>query len=215
VYTRDRDHFVVAHAFLRSVLGAELALDPAAVGMRVEDAGKPRLADAQAAPSAGSTAAAPELHFNLTHSGGLALCAVSWGRRVGIDIEAIRPLARLDDLIRRVCGPAERADLRRLEPERRLRTFLQTWTRKEAYVKMTGAGLGSLVRVDTRDSAGRWQVRDLAVPAGYVAALAAEGRAWRVTRRSWPGYPDGGPKPVSLDSQGDAQPWRTQPTEPR
>ena len=76
------------------------------------------------------------LHFNLSHSGDYALCAVS-DTPVGADVEKPRRLR--PDVVRRCMRPEE---IRWLEessdPDR---AFTRLWTRKESYVKMTGAGL--------------------------------------------------------------------------
>lgn len=52
----------------------------------------------------------PRCQFNLSHSGTLALCALS-DRPVGVDIQMVRPVWR-DSLIDRSCTPGERAWLR-------------------------------------------------------------------------------------------------------
>ena len=72
-------------------------------------------------------------HFSLTHSGTLAALAVS-GTPVGLDIEKIAP-------VRRAAARAltiEERDYMKADPERR---FAYLWTRKEAVLKCTGAGL--------------------------------------------------------------------------
>ena len=83
----------------------------------------------------------PRLHFNLSHSGGLALCAVG-GAPLGVDVERVRP---------RRAGLAEYA----LSPEEYRwyqaggggwGRFYTLWTLKEARVKCTGQGLRQLAR---------------------------------------------------------------------
>lgn len=115
-------------------LGAGAALDFAlrAEGLRERDAalgfrehGKPFLRDR------------PELFFNLSHSGGYALCALS-DREVGADVERIRPVR--DSLIRRVCTDPELALLPQ-DPEARRSRFFQLWTAKESFLKLSGDGL--------------------------------------------------------------------------
>jgi 4'-phosphopantetheinyl transferase len=192
-FTRDRDRFIAAHGFLRSVLGAALGSEPTAIALATEPAGKPFLE--------GSPALKPDLHFNLSHSAGVALCALAYGRAVGVDIEAVQPLDELDGVMWHVCTSAERAALGRLGPAERLRMFVQIWTRKEAYVKMTGRGLGFDVRriqvqvgargcrvsvsVDGRHPRGSWELRDIPAPIGFVAALAAQGQRWRANYHPW------------------------------
>jgi 4'-phosphopantetheinyl transferase len=46
-----------------------------------------------------SMATDADFHFNLSHSGELALCALGYARPVGIDIEAVKPMNRLEGLM--------------------------------------------------------------------------------------------------------------------
>lgn len=76
-------------------------------------------------------------HFNVTHSGHFAACAVDTAP-VGIDLETPRPFR--EALAKRVCGPAEEAFLYpngHFDEQR----FLELWTVKEAFMKYTGTGL--------------------------------------------------------------------------
>ena len=75
-------------------------------------------------------------HFNLSHSGTLALCAVD-EQPVGVDIEMIRP--HHPNLARRICS-AEELDW--LEGQKDHQSALcKLWTCKEALVKCRGTGL--------------------------------------------------------------------------
>lgn len=78
----------------------------------------------------------PQYHFNLSHSGQFALCALD-ERPVGVDIECIRPHHfRLAD---RICSPEELDWLAR-QPDKTV-ALCQLWTCKEALVKYHGTGL--------------------------------------------------------------------------
>lgn len=82
--------------------------------------------------------ALPDFHFSLSHSGNMALCAVS-PQPVGCDVEVPR---RYDaQIARRFFHPAERAWLfSRPESEQR-DAFFRIWTCKESFVKALGLGL--------------------------------------------------------------------------
>ena len=88
----------------------------------------------------------PELHFNVSHSGGLALCGVGEAP-LGVDVEVLRP--RRPGLARYVCSETESAWLERQGGD--WGAFYTLWTLKEARVKCTGEGL-------------RRPPRDIAVP---------------------------------------------------
>ena len=83
---------------------------------------------------------APWLHFSVSHSGGLWVCALC-RYDVGIDIEqhAARDHAALS---RRFFHPNEIEYTRRGGTE----AFYSVWTAKESYVKLTGTGLSRDLR---------------------------------------------------------------------
>ena len=77
-----------------------------------------------------------DLHFNLSHSGDLALCALD-SAPVGVDVQIVKQWR--PSLPKRVGSPAELAWLERqseLWP-----AFARLWTLKEARAKQSGQGL--------------------------------------------------------------------------
>ncbi|MBI2737469.1 MAG: 4'-phosphopantetheinyl transferase superfamily protein [Rhodospirillales bacterium] len=124
-----RRRFLVAHAGLRVALGRHLGLDPKGLSFEANEFGKPRLKGGWPGD------------FNLSHSGGRAVLAVSDEAEVGIDLERVRPIEHLD-LGKRYFHPNEVAAIaapRDLEEQRR--AFFLIWTLKEAVVKAIGCGL--------------------------------------------------------------------------
>jgi 4'-phosphopantetheinyl transferase len=174
----DRQRHLVAHGVLRLLL-AEYASHPAeSLRFEAEEHGKPRLS-------------APEsnLSFNLSHSGDIVLIAVTVTARVGVDVEMMK--ARTADELNRVAEKVfALAEQRALQNsgERHTQQFYSTWSRKEAYIKGTGAGIargldhfhvydeqGSALS-DVRDSRspGAWWLHDLVPETGYAGALATD-----------------------------------------
>jgi 4'-phosphopantetheinyl transferase len=191
---RRRD-LVVSGAALRSILAAYLEADPRAVRFSIDDGGKPRIDAAwNDLP----------LTFNLSHSRGRALVAVTLSREVGIDLERLRRDLPMDRLAARFFSPREIAALRSTSEELRPAAFFACWTRKEAFVKATGAGIfrqslqSFVVSVEPGPGpvplsipghdaeAGRWRLESIAMPPGYAAAVAVEG-PFRVHRFRWDG----------------------------
>lgn len=82
----------------------------------------------------------PCVHFNISHSGDVAMCAVS-DVTVGVDVQLICDFK--EKICRRYFLPRE-ADFVLKEPDssKRQSKFFDIWTLKEAYAKMTGGGLG-------------------------------------------------------------------------
>ena len=174
-----REQFLVAHGLLRQVLGRESQRPPASLRFGHAPAGKPFLA---------GPAEAPELEFSLSHSGDLVLIAVSLDLPLGVDVE--QGSKQLDPLrlAQRFFSPAEQAQLVALPSDQQLDGFLACWTRKEAYLKATGAGVsGGLshfdvtlapdqparLLVDRRvpGAAQQWRILDVPAEPGYRAAL--------------------------------------------
>jgi 4'-phosphopantetheinyl transferase len=121
------------------------------------------------------------LHFNMSHSHELALCAVSTRREVGIDLEYLRPMPDALQLAKRFFSRAEHA----LVPvEEQVPVFFRLWTAKEAYLKATGKGLGhpldQVEIIRTQDSWALsealpgWSMQSFTPTANYLAALVIE-----------------------------------------
>jgi 4'-phosphopantetheinyl transferase len=191
---RRRD-LVISGAALRSILASYLEAEPRAIRFSIDEGGKPRLDPAwNALP----------LTFNLSHSRGRALVAVTHGREVGVDLERLRRDLPMDRLASRFFAPREIAALRSTPESLRAAAFFATWTRKEAFVKATGAGIfrqslqSFAVSVDPGTGpvplsipghdaeAGRWRLESIAPPPGYAAAVAVEG-PFRLQRFRWDG----------------------------
>jgi 4'-phosphopantetheinyl transferase len=177
LFDPDRARFAVSRAFLRAVLGLYLGVAPAVPRFTYGEHGKPALEGAPA--------------FNLSHSGGLALLAVTAARpAVGVDVEWYREVRPLEGVVERICSTDERDAFWRLPAEQRREVFFRIWSRKEAFVKISGAGFSmpvdvvevsqepeaALVRLDgSREKAGHWSMRALAPGESYSGCVAHEG----------------------------------------
>ena len=129
-FERDRRRYLAARLALRHVLGAALGVDLAAVRLAEDGNGKPCLADDP-----------DRCHFNLSHSGGLALIALSRAAPVGVDLELAGMMEADGDLVAACLCPAERCQWNAIGLAARRRAFLDLWTRKEAALKAVGLGL--------------------------------------------------------------------------
>ena len=168
----DRHLYVTAHALLRRLLGARLGRDPAALRFVREPC--PGCGDPHGRPALPDT----PVHFSLSHSGGLALIGTA-GRPLGVDVEERTGGAVADDLAASL-HPGERGQLAALPPgPARDAAFARCWTRKEACLKGTGAGLTEGGLRDVHVGAGPepepvpgWALADLPLPAGDAGACA-------------------------------------------
>ena len=174
---RVRDQFVAARGHLRALLGRYLGLEPRAVPVLYADGGKPHLPEGY------------PLHFNVSHTDGLAVFAV--GRsRVGVDVERVRPIPDADGLVTRFFSRRECDQFHALPPHVRPGAFLRAWTRKEAVLKAIGRGVQSLDCCDVtfaddeppallelegdRSAGARWELFAWEPAPGYLAAGAVE-----------------------------------------
>ncbi len=131
-FERDREAFVRARGILRVLLGGYFRAPPDKIEILTAPSGKPYVAE---------RLKGNELYFNLSRSGGLAVYAFCLSRPVGVDVETLRPIPDLNQLAARFFTTGERNLLQNVEPQARAKTFLQCWTRKEAYLKAVGLGL--------------------------------------------------------------------------
>lgn len=89
-----------------------------------------------------------DVHFSITHSGTLAMCAVA-DCPVGIDAEEITSFN--PNICKRFFSKAEREQIFASSDEDIIKdTFFRIWTIKESYVKMTGRGLGAFSEFEVR-----------------------------------------------------------------
>ncbi len=186
-FERDRKHFIAGRGILRSILGRYLNLEPAQLEFSYGSRGKPALANL----GMGET-----LSFNLSHSHELALYAIAHTALVGIDLEHIRPMDKVEQLVKRFFSAREYAVICSLPDEQKQEAFFRAWTCKEAYLKAIGDGLPGLDGVEVsltpeepaallsiqgnEEAASGWSVYQLIPASGYMAALAIEGRSWNL-----------------------------------
>lgn len=175
-----RDRFFVGRGLLRETLAGYLEIAPAVVTITAGEFGKPYL-PGQEHPDG--------IRFNVSHAGGLILIAVSRGRDIGCDLEELRQDLDFRPMAERYFSQREREELFSLPAAEQLLAFYRCWTRKEAYLKGTGAGFSQLStgfdvsllpesapallahRGDPEEIQ-RWEIRDVEVPEPYHAALA-------------------------------------------
>jgi len=188
LFPRDRDHFVAARGILRELLGKYAAIPPAQLEFKYGGHGKP----AVRAESGES-----QVHFNLSHSRGLAIYAFARNRELGIDLEPIRPEFAGEGIAERYFSTRELGEWRKLTPELRADAFFLCWTRKEAYVKARGEGLriplasfsvtltpGQPEKLHSVDSA-RWRLHSFQPAPDFAAAVVGEGKDWRLLQWDW------------------------------
>jgi len=187
-FSRDRQRFVAARAWLRMILASYLGTNPNSLSFAYSKKEKPSL---------GRTHADSGVTFNVSHSGRIALLAFTRRRDIGVDVEQLRRDSDLEAIARRFFSTHEQSQLTALPAEERVDAFFRCWTRKEAYIKATGDGLSlPLSQFDvslaggeknallaTRPDgfeAGRWLLQEVPAGPGYIAALCVRGQDWKL-----------------------------------
>ena len=178
--TEPRRRFMTSRILLRRLIAAYLGDEPQGVKFAYGTSGKPFLV---------RTPAGLPLHFNLSHSRDRVLIAIA-RTPVGIDLETPRRLGDFESMTRRFFSPGELQVLARIPASERLKAFFACWTRKEAYLKLTGRGIAKgLNTVEVAFSPGlepavlacdgrpdeQYSMHHLEPEPGLVGALAVQG----------------------------------------
>jgi 4'-phosphopantetheinyl transferase len=172
--------YVANRGRLRCLLGQYLNVDAGQLKFHYNPQGKPGLGPAYG-----------DIYFNLSHTDGLALLAMTRGRRVGIDVERFKAATDTLDLARQYFSLSEvKAIESYANPAEQQAAFFRCWTRKEAFLKALGDGLSrplaefsascvsdkpELLDCAWDTNAHRvWQFISLEPGPGYTAALVCE-----------------------------------------
>lgn len=171
--TSDRRRYVTSHALLRRELGACLGADPAKLqlGRRpCVTCGSPHGQPFVKSPPT-------DVEFSISRSRTAVGVAISTTGPVGFDLEETVGKADLAALLE-LLHNNEMSELSDLEPASLPTEFTRLWTRKEAYLKALGTGLGRapdmdyLGKVRAEDRPTGWTVENLRLEAGLEAAVA-------------------------------------------
>jgi 4'-phosphopantetheinyl transferase len=187
-----RIQFILSRAFLRITLGRYLQTEPREVRFRTAEQGKPELEEAS------------DLYFNLSHTEGSTVIAITRAGRVGVDVERIRGNLDPLQLGARFFSVQESDWLRSQPVEQRFAAFFACWTAKEAYIKACGGGLsipldgfGVIPRSSNGElcleiygqpeDSGHWSMWQLDLGPDLRSAVAVEAVGCQIRLGRWPG----------------------------
>lgn len=172
---------LIGRALVRTILGRYADVAPRALRFEANAYGRPRIAGPRGAP---------DLRFNLSHTGGLVALAVAEGFDVGVDVERVTGDLDVGQLADIALAATERAAVAAACAHERRRLFFTVWTLKEAYVKARGMSLAMPLTAIAFDLAGdeprvafdqalvaddpaRWRFRSFTPTPEHALALAA------------------------------------------
>lgn len=124
----DRLLSLVSKALVRYLIAEVILQDPQSICFSTNEHGKPYVVES------------PDIHFNLSHSHGAAVCALCRGAAVGVDVE---DKGRRTDLsiANRFFSSSEAELVSKASGAEKRKLFFDIWTLKEAYIKAVGKGL--------------------------------------------------------------------------
>ncbi|GBE04449.1 4'-phosphopantetheinyl transferase sfp [bacterium BMS3Abin10] len=182
-FEKDRNHFIISHGILRTILGSYLSVEPDKLQFCYGKYGKPALAD---------ISGNGRICFNSSRSEWRALYVFTLDREIGVDIEHIHDISEMDQIVERFFSVTENEVFHALPESKKKEAFFNCWTRKEAVIKAIGDGLYCpLDKFDVSLSPGEpadllsiegdsikasgWYIQDLSPDSEFAAACAVEG----------------------------------------
>jgi 4'-phosphopantetheinyl transferase len=132
-----RVRYLIGRASLRRLLGRALGVAPVDVALERGPRGRPQLGGQQ------------HLDFNVSHTGDVALIAISREGRIGVDLERSDRAINSTGVARKFLTARERESFASWDPDAARRRILRLWTCKEALSKATGDALSApMARLD-------------------------------------------------------------------
>jgi 4'-phosphopantetheinyl transferase len=182
-FADDRKRYLVTRAMVRMLLSRYAPVAPAQWEFSKNAYGRPGIAN--------ELDEARDLVFNISHTRGLIVLAVTRGRELGVDVENIVARRAPIDIAERFFSATEVVGLSCIPAERQQERFFEYWTFKESYIKARGMGLSlpldrfsfdfphhRAVRIsiqpDLDDHAERWSFWQCRPTSEYVMAICAE-----------------------------------------
>ncbi|EHQ27352.1 4'-phosphopantetheinyl transferase family protein [Mucilaginibacter paludis] len=168
---QDKQRFIIAHAYLRILLGKYMCISPKDILLETGDNGKPIMKSVEE----------KVLHFNISHSGDYVLIAIS-DSETGVDVEKTNKEMHFDEVMDISFSKAEIAFVK--TSGNPTLSFYRLWTRKEALLKATAQGIDDHLKFipalngshnvsnDIMASPKNWQVSSFVVDKDYTAAVA-------------------------------------------
>ena len=132
-----RSEYLLAHVLLRVALSHRWQVDLQQWRYGRIKSSKPFIVE---------PAACSQVDFSLSHTTGMAACAVGWGVTIGVDVESMKKDFDPCSVACNFMSPWEYERWLNMPAGPALERFYATWTLKEAYAKAIGRGIGLPMR---------------------------------------------------------------------
>ncbi len=184
-FEKDQHRYLVTRALVRTVLSRYAPIDPADWTFEPGVHGRPAITNPHPL--------AQRLRFNISHTNGLVVLAITVGREIGVDTESTQRNAPLE-VADRFFSEREAQAMRAMPLADQPLRFWELWTYKESYIKARGMGLalpldrfsfgfpnpaGTTIRFEPGlvDDPGRWRFWQLKPDAHHRVAICLEHHA--------------------------------------
>jgi 4'-phosphopantetheinyl transferase len=181
-FARDRHRYLLTRALVRTVLSRYIPIAASDWHFEPSAYGRPMIVN--------NHELIRNLSFNISHTDGLIVLAVTRASLIGVDTESTCREISLE-VAHRYFSPKEVTALRALPVRLQRRRFLDLWTLKESYIKARGMGLSiplnmfsfnldenqsSVISFDNDfdDLPSRWIFYQLSLSNEYAVALCVE-----------------------------------------
>jgi 4'-phosphopantetheinyl transferase len=134
-FEKDKRVYESGHVFIRKVLAHYTSIEESKLELSPIVNRKPKLENSPF-----------NIHFNISHSGNKILVAVGFQNEVGIDVEKVIPDFDMDGFAEANYHPNELKHFREFGNVNESAYFYTIWTRKEAWLKLTGEGINDKLR---------------------------------------------------------------------
>lgn len=139
-FRKDQNRFIICRSLLRQILSQYIEILPEKIFFEYNYYGKPFLNISQN----------PEnFQFNLSHSGNMAAIGVVKGIEIGVDIEEIKEINGMEDIIKRYGSKEEYEIYQSCTKCKKAKTFYRWFTRKEAWGKAHGFGFQAFGKINS------------------------------------------------------------------
>lgn len=182
-FERDRHLYLVTRALVRTTLSRYSTLKPREWTFELNAFGRPEIANANGD--------ARGIAFNISHTAGAVLLAVTSNVQIGVDIENLAVRQPSLNIAGAFFAPEEVVALRAQPHTRQNQRFFEYWTLKESYIKARSKGLAipldqfsfdfpteNTIRLtfkaQLRDESSRWRFWQFRFGAHYLAAICVE-----------------------------------------
>lgn len=128
--TKDlQNRYTISRGTLRRLLSCYLNIPAIDLKFTYNPQDKPKIENSQ------------NIFFNLSHSKNIGLIAISKRIEIGVDLEFVDDSVDIDSISKIIMTISELEIFNSLSKDKKIQSFYENWTKKEAFIKCLGLGL--------------------------------------------------------------------------